>query len=252
MIVTCPACHTRYLVDEAELGSEGRRRMRCASCGNLWHYSPVVAAIQSAVAEATAEIEAAAHATHPAPASPYAPIAAGAAPAAPIIRPEPGTQSPATMSAAPPPPPVTPPQAGRAARGGGRVAALVSVLLILALALTLVVARDEIIARLPTAAALYDQLRLNHAPGRRLEITKTVERFPGSIIVAGTVVNNTEQPQRVARLRVTLLDAGNSGLETHIIDPPAAELAPGGAMPYQTRFDNPSNAAVAVDIAFAE
>jgi predicted Zn finger-like uncharacterized protein len=37
MIVTCPACRTRYLVDERALGGPSGRTVRCANCGNTWH-----------------------------------------------------------------------------------------------------------------------------------------------------------------------------------------------------------------------
>src|SRR4051812_17248968 len=55
MIVTCPNCRTRYLVEDAALGSAAGRRVRCASCGNLWTYSSEAEAIHTAVAELTAE-----------------------------------------------------------------------------------------------------------------------------------------------------------------------------------------------------
>jgi predicted Zn finger-like uncharacterized protein len=39
MIVTCPACTTRYLVDPRALG-DGGRVVRCAKCSKTWHQSP--------------------------------------------------------------------------------------------------------------------------------------------------------------------------------------------------------------------
>jgi predicted Zn finger-like uncharacterized protein len=39
MIVTCPACSTRYLVDPQALGSAGRV-VRCANCSKTWHQTP--------------------------------------------------------------------------------------------------------------------------------------------------------------------------------------------------------------------
>jgi predicted Zn finger-like uncharacterized protein len=39
MIVTCPACTTRYLVDPRALGDAGRL-VRCAKCGETWHQTP--------------------------------------------------------------------------------------------------------------------------------------------------------------------------------------------------------------------
>jgi predicted Zn finger-like uncharacterized protein len=40
MIVTCPACRTRYLVEERALGGSAGRTVRCAQCGNTWHQRP--------------------------------------------------------------------------------------------------------------------------------------------------------------------------------------------------------------------
>ena len=39
MIVSCPSCATRYLIDPAALGEEGRR-VRCAKCNHIWHEKP--------------------------------------------------------------------------------------------------------------------------------------------------------------------------------------------------------------------
>ncbi len=39
MIVTCPSCATRYLVDPAALGEAGRR-VRCARCAHTWTQAP--------------------------------------------------------------------------------------------------------------------------------------------------------------------------------------------------------------------
>lgn len=39
MILTCPSCKTRYLVDANALGARGRH-VRCAKCGETWHQEP--------------------------------------------------------------------------------------------------------------------------------------------------------------------------------------------------------------------
>jgi predicted Zn finger-like uncharacterized protein len=39
MIVTCPACESRFEVDQAQLGYDGRI-VRCGKCGNCWHQMP--------------------------------------------------------------------------------------------------------------------------------------------------------------------------------------------------------------------
>src|SRR5262252_1618496 len=39
MIIGCPSCRTRYLVDEHALGGRTGRTVRCATCGHTWHQS---------------------------------------------------------------------------------------------------------------------------------------------------------------------------------------------------------------------
>src|SRR5580658_5964644 len=39
-IVTCPACRTRFRVDEEELGGPAGRDVRCANCGHSWRQTP--------------------------------------------------------------------------------------------------------------------------------------------------------------------------------------------------------------------
>ncbi len=41
MILTCPACSTRFLVDPSKIGPEGRT-VRCGKCKETWHQTPPV------------------------------------------------------------------------------------------------------------------------------------------------------------------------------------------------------------------
>lgn len=39
MIVSCPACESRFEVDQSQIGFDGRV-VRCGKCGNCWHQMP--------------------------------------------------------------------------------------------------------------------------------------------------------------------------------------------------------------------
>ena len=39
MILTCPACDTKYVVKDRAIPPEGRK-VRCASCKHSWHQDP--------------------------------------------------------------------------------------------------------------------------------------------------------------------------------------------------------------------
>ena len=248
MIVTCPACQTRYLVDEAELTSEAGRRVRCASCGNLWHYSAEAALIQMAVAEATAEVEAAAVAG--ATIAPPTAVPSQVAPA-PALRAEPGTRvqpPPRPATAIRPAATVAPPTAeGRpiaATFGFGLLVMAVSLVLIA------VLMRDRVVAIFPVAAPLYERLHLSEPAAVALRLTSTLTRTADSAIVAGDIVNGTAVPQNVPRLRVTLFDGTRSELESRVIEPPVTELPPGLTVHYDATFEHPSITAVAADVGF--
>ncbi len=246
MIVTCPACQTRYLVDDTELGGETGRRVRCASCGNLWHYSPVGAAIQTAVAEATAEVEAAAYVAPPA-------AAAAASPPGSALRAEPGTAAqfrpPGQSAAVRPAVAVELPGATR--QDTARATILGLIVFVAALALIAILARDRIMAVYPAVGPVYETLRLTEPPGNGLEVTSSVTRTSASLIVDGDIINGSAVPRPVGRLQVTLRDGAGASLETRIIDLPANQLPPGATAHYSTIFEHPSITATAADVVFA-
>lgn len=77
MILTCPSCATRYMVDATALG-EGGRTVKCVRCDHRWHQTPV----EEAAPDAEAEVEAAAPESEPETAPEPAPEAESAPPAA--------------------------------------------------------------------------------------------------------------------------------------------------------------------------
>lgn len=56
MILTCPACSTRYMVEPPDLGRSGRR-VRCAKCGHSWMQGPPQDLPRAVAAEAEGDLE---------------------------------------------------------------------------------------------------------------------------------------------------------------------------------------------------
>ena len=244
MIVTCPNCRTRYLVDDAALGSATRRRVRCASCGNLWTYSSEAEAIHAAFAELTAEA-----------------AMANTTPGSPPIG-EPGRTEPRIARAIETRPhPAGPTAQGRpsvaaelpaaARRRHARLAGLALVVLAGVLVMVAILGRDNIVAIWPATAPFYASLRLTEQPGAGLEVTVTPTRTSQSLVIDGNIVNGAATPRRVPRLRVTLRDGNKTNLESKVIDPPVDRLAPGATARFNTTFDHPSITATGVDVTFA-
>jgi predicted Zn finger-like uncharacterized protein len=234
MIVTCPNCATRYMVDDAALGEASVRRVRCASCGNLWTEAE---AIHAAVAELTAEAS-------------MATTTPGGPPVA-----EPGRAEPRIQS---PPHHLGPTAQGRpsvaaelpaaARRRGLRLVGLALIVLVGVLVVGAILGRDKIIATWP---AVYTTLRQSLNPGGGLEVTVTPTRTIQSLVIDGNIVNSGATARRVPRLRVTLRDGNKSDLESKVIDPPVDRLAPGATARFNTVFEHPSITATGVDVTFA-
>src|SRR5678815_167075 len=188
MIVTCPACQTRYVVADTALGGEGGRRVRCASCGNVWSYSPEAAAIHEAIAEVTAAAEAAAVAE--------APAVPTAVPSQVLLE-RPGgelradAQAPGGPTAAGRPPvDVTVPAAARRRRA--RIAGLVLILLLAVVLGVGLLRREQIMTQWPQTAPVYATLHLAEPAVAGLEVTVKPTRTSDSLVINGDIVNSAQ------------------------------------------------------------
>jgi predicted Zn finger-like uncharacterized protein len=245
MIVTCPACQTRYQVDDAALGGDVGRRMRCASCGNVWSYSPETAAIQEAIAEVTAASGAAAPSLEPSTAAPSQ-----------VQLERPGaelradTQAPGTPSAVGRPP-VAVELPAAAKRRRARVAGLVTVLVVAIVLAIGLLRREQIMTQWPQTTPVYAALQLGEVTVVGLEVTVKPTRTSDSLVINGDIVNSAQVARRVPRLRVSLRDGNKTELDARIIDPPVASLAPGATAHFDTTFEHPSITATGVAVTFA-
>ena len=246
MIVTCPACQTRYRVDDAALGGADGRRVRCASCGKLWRYSPEAVAIGAAPAGAVV-IGAVAAGDAAAPAS----NTTIAVPVAPPLRAEPSTGllhypvGPAMLTR---PSVVAERPATRRRRSA---TGLGMIMLAAAIVLVAIVARGKIMAIWPSTAPVYAALHLAEPPGEGLGVTSALTRSADSLIVAGDIVNKTAVPRHVPPLRLTLRDSNQSDLDSQTIAPPVDRLMPGASEHFNAVFAHPGAAATGVTIEFA-
>jgi predicted Zn finger-like uncharacterized protein len=234
MILTCPACSTRYQADEAKFPPQGRQ-VRCAKCGQIWH-QPGPGAAPEAESESQTAAEAVA-ASDPVQMSEsslsrtrgFAPATTTAVEREPLAR------------------------GAMLAVGAGWI---VLVAVILAIGYSAVRYRQEISAIWPQSAGVYSILgmKLNahgidfaHVDYRREnEDGQTVLAVTGSIVNGGS--RELPVPQNV---RVTLSDASNHEIYHWSFTPNVQTLKPGQSSPFLTRLSTPPAAARHLEVRFA-
>jgi predicted Zn finger-like uncharacterized protein len=228
MVVSCPVCHTRYLVEEKALRGRAGRTVRCASCGHSWHQAapPEPPPKEDLARLDTPRIE---------PALDVPPRPAGVG--APILE----------------VPPRGPPPRARRSRWAALRWLLVALLLVLAIVAGIVVARGAVVAIWPPAGRLYALAGMPAEPlGAGLKIENLVPaRTPDGLSIEGDVTNTRNTPREVPMLRVALHDAGDKEVQFKIVDPPQRRLAPGAVLHFKTPFDHPDAAATGVVVTFA-
>lgn len=230
MIVSCPACSARYLVDEEALRGPDGRTVRCAGCGHTWRQMA-----QPAVPAEPSRSEDLARFDSP--------------------RIEPALEVPprptgAYVQALDAPPP--PPQRSRRATMRWLVVAVLFVLAVLA---GVIVARGAVMAIWPPAARVYALAGGSVEPpslGAGLKIDKLAPaRTPDGLIIEGDITNTGKALRELPRLRVSLRDNGEKEVEFKIVDPPQPRLPPGAVAHFKTPFEHPSAAATDVVVTFA-
>ncbi|MCP1336321.1 DUF3426 domain-containing protein [Futiania mangrovi] len=217
MILTCPACATRYLADDASIGPSGRM-VRCASCGHTWHQAP---------------------------------------PIEPAVDPDEGFDMPidaADAAAAATAAEETAP-AAEAEEGSGAGVVLGWVLLLALTAAVLsgaYVFRDRIVEAVPQTERLYALVGLSPNPTGLELLSPYFERSMKNgepvLTVFGEVVNVSTRTVTVPPIRVSLRDAANAEVFawTKTLDQP--ELVPGATASFATSIANPPLEAVDVRI----
>jgi predicted Zn finger-like uncharacterized protein len=235
MILTCPACETRYNVADEAVSSAAGRQVRCANCGHVWHFA---AALQETlplgprrVAGATAGI---------APPLPVmgAAVGSGAAEA---------DDADSLLDLGTASTPAVAPQHVRRS-----LVRLVSLLLVFAALLLLILARNAVVKVLPQAAVVYSALGLGtEGASAGLDLKVTPTRTGEDFVVAAEITNTSDAARAVPRLRVALLDGNRNELDVKFIEPDVNQLAPGAVVRVRAIFAHPSITASDVEVTFA-
>jgi predicted Zn finger-like uncharacterized protein len=131
---------------------------------------------------------------------------------------------------------------------------LVAVLVVL-LAASAVIGRNEIVAGFPASALIYQKLHLPITLDHGLqfeEITSTRLQEGGIavLVVEGAIVNVTPNDRPVPPIRITLLDSGGRQLQEELFRAKEQHLEPGAKTSFSGRVVNPADRARNFSITF--
>ena len=249
MILSCPSCQARYLVNPVQLGETGRR-VKCVRCHHVWYERRPP---ESIVSPTAAEPQTAAE---PAPAT-SPDLAASRFDA-------PGDKAKAAPSSDPYPP-VSGQLPSTVVLRRSRVPAAFWTLLVLLVGAALVlgaVARGDVVRFYPPAIVVYEAIGLpvdaavlaNHPelqPELRIEGLAVSLGETGDLLVSGAVVNGADHARRLAPLEVTLHDDEGAALASHRLALPSGRLAAGETVDFELVIEDWPAGAVDASVALA-
>jgi predicted Zn finger-like uncharacterized protein len=261
VIISCPACATRFSLDAALLGPTGRN-VRCAKCQHKWKQEPPeqadgAQAAPQPVLEKPSDADVFASVKQAAPDSGKENIPAGAAPTVEIpsapFRPRSALGTPGSIVI---PPRLRPAEPMR--RGLFRPAYLVLAFLVGFLG-ALVIFRAEFTRLVPELGPIYALLGLGVNPGEdELEIGNLVfkRRFENSktvIAIEADLFNNADIAVRVPTFVAIPLDEGKSPLVPAFpFRLPQEKIEPGETITFRALYQDPPPGTKSLRVTFLE
>ncbi|MEX0809565.1 MAG: DUF3426 domain-containing protein [Dongiaceae bacterium] len=220
MIVTCPACATRYSVEPSSIAPDGRK-VRCTRCGHVW--------LQLPPADMPKRVD-------------LLPDLADR-----DVRPE---------SVVVPPPM---PSRERRRGGSGGWLGLVLLLLIVGFAASVgYIARERIVERWPEVAPLYERIGIDVAAvgdglllGEPTHVRRAVDGVD-VIEIEGEIRNATEADMAIPNLLVMLRNDADQTVLERVYAAPRPALQAGETLRYKIAIEEPPSEAVRAAITFTE
>ncbi|NBC32209.1 MAG: hypothetical protein GVY13_05980 [Alphaproteobacteria bacterium] len=256
MILSCPNCQTRFSLDAAALGRDGRK-VKCTRCGEVWFQAPAGERPLAAPAGPAAALAEAAGGSDAAARVP-------AATTAPTDAEEPGPDRARRSKAGGGSGASRPASAGgsrRAAAAGWVLLAL----LVIGLGAALFAGRDAVVNAWPPAWRLYATLGLDVpavpagpavAPYAGLSFVDVVPRWAEAagtpvLMVSGGLVNGGAGLARIPLFEARFLDEAGEMLDTRPVDPGFARLDPGETQLFEMALAEPHPGTHRIELVFA-
>ena len=240
MILTCPACGTRYQADEAKFPPDGRM-VRCAKCSHVWHQAGLSRAPEPDLAIIAPE--------------------PAATPEAQQTQDEPDPIFSRIGAFAPRPPEPAAPKVPREPIAWGAMLGVAAgwialIAVVLVIGYSAVKYRQEIAMIWPQSAGVYSSLglKVNNRGIDFAHVDYHRESEDGQVVLAvtGTIVNDGDRELPVPQsVRVTLSDASNHEIYHWNFTPNVQTLKPGQSATFLTRLSSPPAAASHLEVRFS-
>ena len=237
MILTCPDCATRYVVDDERIGPQGRA-VRCAACGTRWTAMPEP---EPAAAVAAAPEASAAPVPDPAPEPDFSELAFEPKPLPADELPRAFRDKVHTQK-----------RARQAAATGAIWAGMIGILALLIAAA--VVLRQDVARLWPRTAGAYAMVGLPvNLVGLAIEsqhAQPALKDGHAAVVVTGALRNVLGRPVAAPPLRISLLNTAGKTVLVKIADPGGARIPPGEVRRFSVDVLDPPVSATDVEIAF--